>query len=130
MTEKMKKIEIKAWFSDWHEVTEEKAREFALSMMKGITTRSTFEGKAKLIDGTHLRGITCKELLKESAKMKNREMRTRYYENGDKTTIVRFKFVGYGVNAQPVYQKIITVYSISDGVLIDNEPQPVKVFYR
>ena len=57
-------------------------------------------------------------------------MKTRYYENGDKTTIVRFRFVGYGIDAQPVYQKIITVYSISEGVLVDNEPQPVKVFYR
>lgn len=61
----MKKIEIKAWFSDWHEVTEEKAREFVSRMMGGILTRSTFEGKAELIDGTHLRGITCKELLKK-----------------------------------------------------------------
>lgn len=62
----MKRIRIKAWFGDWHEVTEEKAREFALSMMKRITTRSTFEGKAKLIDGTHLQGITCKELLSKT----------------------------------------------------------------
>lgn len=61
----MKRIRIKAWFGDWHEVTEEKAREFVQSMMKGITTRSTFEGKAELIDGTHLRGITCAELFKE-----------------------------------------------------------------
>jgi hypothetical protein len=57
-------------------------------------------------------------------------MKTQYYENGDKTTVVKYKFVGYGIDAQPVYQKIITVYSISDGILIDNEPQPVKVFYR
>ena len=62
---KMKKIEVKAWFSDWREVTEEEARAFMLRMMKGITTRSTFEGKAELIDGTHLRGITCAELLKK-----------------------------------------------------------------
>lgn len=61
----MKKIKIKAWFGDWTEVTEEKAREFVSSMMKGIVTRSTFEGKAELIDGTHLRGTTCAELLKK-----------------------------------------------------------------
>ena len=61
----MKRIRIKAWFGDWHEVTEEKARKFVSRMMDGILTRSTFEGKAELIDGTHLRGITCAELFKE-----------------------------------------------------------------
>jgi len=57
-------------------------------------------------------------------------MNTKYYENGDKTTIINYRFVGYGLNAQSVYQKIITVYSITEGVIIDREPQPIKTWYR
>lgn len=52
------------------------------------------------------------------------------YENGDKTTIVEYKAIGHGLNAQTVYQRIITVYTIADGIIKDHEPQPVKVFYR
>lgn len=56
-------------------------------------------------------------------------MNTKYYENGDKTTIIEYRFVGYGLNAESVYQKIITVYSIADGVTVDHEPQAINTWY-
>ena len=57
-------------------------------------------------------------------------MKTKYYENGDKTTIIEYRFVGYGLDAQAVYQKIITVYSIAEGIIRDKERQPIKAWYR
>jgi hypothetical protein len=57
-------------------------------------------------------------------------MNTKYYDNGDKTTIIEYRFVGYGLDSQSVYQKIITTYSIAEGVIIDHEPQPIKTWYR
>ena len=57
-------------------------------------------------------------------------MNTRYYENGDITTIVEYRFVGYGKSAKPVYQKIITTYSIARGVIRDKERQSIKAWYR
>lgn len=57
-------------------------------------------------------------------------MNKQYYENGDITTVIDYRFVGYDLNAKPVYQKIITTFSISNGVIKDSEPQSVKCFYR
>lgn len=52
------------------------------------------------------------------------------YENSDITTIVDFVFVGYGLNAQAVFAKRITTYSISDGIIKNNEYIPAKCWYR
>ena len=57
-------------------------------------------------------------------------MNTKYYENGEITTIVRYRMIGHGINAQQVYQRIVTTFSIARGIIRDNEPQPVKCFYR
>jgi len=57
-------------------------------------------------------------------------VKTKYYENGDITTIIEYQFIGYGINAQSVYQKIITTFSIARGVIKNREKQPVKCFYR
>ena len=57
-------------------------------------------------------------------------MERKYYENGDITTVIDYRFVGYDMNANPVYRKIITTFSIADGVIKENEPQSVKCFYR
>ena len=39
-------------------------------------------------------------------------METKYYENGDITTIIYYRFVGYGIHAQAIYRRIITTFSI------------------
>ena len=57
-------------------------------------------------------------------------MNTKHYENGDITTIINYRFVGWGLDAQSVYQKIITTYSIAEGVIKNEEPQPIKTWYR
>jgi len=57
-------------------------------------------------------------------------MNTRYYENGDVTTIIEYRFVGYGKDAQAVHQKIITTYSIAEGVIRDKERQSIRAWYR
>ena len=54
---------------------------------------------------------------------------TRYYENGDITTKVQYIPVGHGRNAETVYKKHITVFSIANGIIKD-EIIPCKVFYR
>lgn len=55
---------------------------------------------------------------------------TKYYENGEITTKVEFVFSGYGINAQSVYHKFITTFSIADGAIKDREYIPCKVFCR
>ena len=57
-------IKIRAYFGDWKEADIETAKSFVRTMFAGITTVSTFEGKAALIDSRHLRGITTAELMK------------------------------------------------------------------
>jgi hypothetical protein len=52
------------------------------------------------------------------------------YENNGITTVIEYRWVGYGKDAQSVYQKIVTTYTIAEGIIIDHLPQPVKVFYR
>lgn len=54
----------------------------------------------------------------------------KYYENGNITTKVEFVFAGAGLNAQSVYYKFITTFSIEDGVIKDREYVPCKVFCR
>ena len=58
-----KAIEIRAYYGDWKEVDIETAKNFVKTMLPGIVTTSTFEGKAALIDSRHLRGITTAELM-------------------------------------------------------------------
>ena len=55
---------------------------------------------------------------------------TKYYENEGITTIVKFVFAGHGIDAQEVYSKRITTFSVSDGVIKDNEYIPCKAFFR
>lgn len=55
---------------------------------------------------------------------------TKYYENGDITTVVEFVASGYGLNAQTVYHKFITTFTIADGIIKDREYVPCKVFCR
>lgn len=55
---------------------------------------------------------------------------TKYYENGDIITEVVFKPSGYGLDAQMVYHKIVTTFSIADGIIKDREYVPCKVFCR
>ena len=57
------KIEIKAWFGDWHECDAEKAKAFCDHMMDGFTAISDREERIKIINEKHLRGITYEELL-------------------------------------------------------------------
>lgn len=56
---------------------------------------------------------------------------TKYYENENGiTTVIDYKFIGNGINANSIYQKIITTFSIADGIIKFKEPQTVKCFYR
>lgn len=57
-------------------------------------------------------------------------MNTRLYENGDIITKVEFVFSGYGINAQAVYHKFVTTFSISEGVIDYRKYYPCKCFYR
>ena len=54
----------------------------------------------------------------------------RYYDNGDITTKVEFVYSGQGINAQEVFHKFITTFSIARGVIIDREYVRCKVFCR
>ena len=56
------KIEIKSWFSDWHETSLEQARRFVLSLMDGMTAVPQ-EQKAAFVETRYLRGITVSALL-------------------------------------------------------------------
>jgi len=55
-------IKIRSFYSDWHEVSEESAKNFVKNMLKGMTARGNHE---KIINNNYLRGITCTELLKD-----------------------------------------------------------------
>lgn len=54
-------IEIKAWFGNWKEVCEEKARSFVNGMLEGMNCGR--EKGTKIINEKHLRGITVQDLL-------------------------------------------------------------------
>lgn len=57
------KIYIKAWFGDWQEVDQNKAKEFVQHFIGNIQTGGSFARQASLIDGKHLMGVTTRELL-------------------------------------------------------------------
>lgn len=54
----------------------------------------------------------------------------KYYENNDISTKIEWKFVGHGSDAQAVYCKFVTVFSIADGVILDRKYVAPKIFYR
>ena len=56
-------IEIKGFFSDWHEVDIETARRYVACHLSGVTTTSNPQKRAAMVDGTYLRGITVRELI-------------------------------------------------------------------
>ena len=55
-------MEIKAWFGDWVEVSEEKAWQFVIHLMSGMVAVKE-EKKADLVESNHLRGTTVAALL-------------------------------------------------------------------
>ena len=56
-------IEIKGFFSDWHEADIETARQFVSHHLSGITMTSNPQKRAAMVDGKFLRGITVSELV-------------------------------------------------------------------
>lgn len=44
-------------------------------------------------------------------------MNAKYYENENKITKIEYEWVGYGINAESVYKKIITVFTIAEGIV-------------
>ena len=58
-------IQIKSHFGDWKTVSKEQAKDFVKTMMKGMNAVPEAK-KAEIIEEKHLRGITVKELLKDS----------------------------------------------------------------
>lgn len=59
-------IEIRGFFTDWHEVDEEKAREYISKIMKMMIAMNKSEQIA-FIEQKRLRGITVKELLSDKS---------------------------------------------------------------
>ena len=55
-------IEIKTFFTDWHEVSREKAEKYIRQVMRGAAALTDTE-KVKLVEEKRLRGITVDELL-------------------------------------------------------------------
>ena len=55
---------------------------------------------------------------------------TKYYENKDITTKIEFKMVGYGIDAQAVYCKFITTFSIANGIILNRKFVAANCFYR
>ena len=56
-------MEVKAWYSGWHEVTKEQAIRFVNTMRRGSTLN--IEEFIKNMYDKHLRGITVEELLND-----------------------------------------------------------------
>ena len=54
---------------------------------------------------------------------------TRYYENGDITTRVRYHFAGYDRNGAPVYGRDIATFSIARGVISDCRIAPTCHYF-
>ena len=54
-------IEIRGFFSDWHEVSKEQAKEYVSDIMKRMTALKKSEQIA-FVEEKRLRGITVKEL--------------------------------------------------------------------
>lgn len=57
-------VQIRAWYGNWKEVTEEKARDFISCLMYGMTCPD--EQKIEIVQ-KHLKGISIGELLKSNA---------------------------------------------------------------
>lgn len=57
-------IEIKSWFTDWHEVNKEQAIKFVKVLLNGMLISR--DKKYDYIEKNHLRGISIKELLGEN----------------------------------------------------------------
>lgn len=60
----MGNIKIKSHFTDWHTVTREQAKEYAIFLLDNITTMPRGELE-KYIEQNKIKGITIKELLEE-----------------------------------------------------------------
>ena len=54
----------------------------------------------------------------------------KYYENGNITTIVEYVFCGYGIDAQSIFGKFITTFSIEKGVILDRKYVSPSCFFR
>ena len=59
-------IEIRGFFTDWHEVSKEQAREYVSDIMKRMTALKKSE-QIEFIELKRLRGITVKELLSDKS---------------------------------------------------------------
>lgn len=55
-------IEIKTFFTDWHEVSREYAEKYIRQAMSGMTNLKEAD-KVKFVEEKRLRGITVEELL-------------------------------------------------------------------
>lgn len=53
-----------------------------------------------------------------------------YREHGDTTTKITYIAVGYGIDAQTVYGKRITTFTVADGVKRNDEYIAPTCFYR
>lgn len=58
----MEKIEIKSFFTDWHEVSREQAKEYIKFLLENITTMRG-EKLIQYIEGNKIRGIRVNKLL-------------------------------------------------------------------
>ena len=65
-------IEIRHFFTDWHEVTRERAQKFVAYIIPQMTALS-ITGKIEFIESKWLRGITVAELFQECSICKKRE---------------------------------------------------------
>ena len=63
-------IEIKSFFTDWHEVDREQAKEFVKNFMNGATALPCAK-KVEYVEENRLRGITVKELFNDDEDMLN-----------------------------------------------------------
>lgn len=60
----MQEIKIKSHFTDWHTVTKEQAKRYAIFLLKNITTMTGKELE-KYIEKNKIKGMTLKELLED-----------------------------------------------------------------
>ena len=59
-------IEIRGFFSDWHEVSKEQAKEYVSNLMQRMTALKKSEQIA-FIEEKRLRGISVKDLLSDKS---------------------------------------------------------------
>lgn len=60
----MQEIKIKSHFTDWHTVTREQAKKYAIFLLSNITTMAG-EELEKYIEKNKIKGITVKKLLED-----------------------------------------------------------------